>query len=64
MEHQIAVYWDFENIRAAVHENSGTQVEPYRETFFKPQPEAVSIPANMEYISSEGTVCLNRAYAN
>ena len=64
MEHQIAVYWDFENIHAAVYENSGTPVEPYRETFFKPQPEAVSIAAIMEYISSEGTVCLNRAYAN
>ena len=64
MEHQIAVYWDFENIHAAVYENSGEQVEPYREIFWKAQPEAVSIAAIMEYISSEGTVCLNRAYAN
>jgi uncharacterized LabA/DUF88 family protein len=64
MEHQIAVYWDFENIHAAVYENSGEAVDPYRDTFFKPQPEAVSIAAIMEYISSKGTVCLNRAYAN
>lgn len=64
MEHQIAVYWDFENIHAAVYENSGEQVKPYRETFFERQPEAVSIAAIMEYVSSQGTVCLNRAYAN
>ena len=36
MERQIAVYWDFENIHAAVYENSGEVVKPYRETFFLP----------------------------
>jgi hypothetical protein len=65
MEHQIAVYWDFENIHAAVLATTEPPpAKPYRETFFQPQPKAVSIAAIMEYISSEGTVCLNRAYAN
>lgn len=59
---KVAMYWDFENIHASLHEQD---IGPYREAArFKPQPELVDVTAVMDYARSMGNVCINRAYCN
>lgn len=60
---QVAVYWDFENIHAAVleeKEGEGT----YRRVFNEIQDPVVKIGAIVRYVSGLGTIAINRAYAN
>lgn len=58
----VAVYWDFENIHASLHER---EIGPYRtDARFRVQPPLVDIGAIMDYASTIGNVCVNRAYCN
>lgn len=58
---KVAMYWDFENIHASLHEQD---VGFYKEARFKPQPELVDVAAIMDFARSVGSVCINRAYCN
>ncbi len=58
----VAVYWDFENIHASLHER---EIGSYRtDARFRTQPLLVDIGAIMDYASTIGNVCVNRAYCN
>ncbi len=60
---QVAIYWDFENIHAAVleeKEGEGT----YHRVFNEPQEPVVNVGAVIRYASTLGTIAINRAYAN
>lgn len=58
---KVAMYWDFENIHASLHEQD---IGFYKEARFKPQPELVDVAAIMDFARSVGSVCINRAYCN
>lgn len=59
----VAVYWDFENIHAALLDDS-QENGSYRKNRFRPQDVLVEVEAVMSYCSSLGTIVVNRAYAN
>lgn len=60
---QVALYWDFENIHAAVlEEKYGEGV--YRKVFNDLQEPVVNIAAIVRYASNLGNISVNRAYAN
>jgi len=59
----VAIYWDFENIHAALlDDDQGPGA--YRKSRFRAQDVLVEIDAVMSFCSSLGTVAVNRVYAN
>lgn len=59
----VAVYWDFENIHAAVldaEDGEGT----YRKCHFRPQRAVVDLGSVFDCASRYGEVAIHRAYAN
>jgi uncharacterized LabA/DUF88 family protein len=59
--HQIAVYWDFDNIHFSVRAYEQRALEKNR---FGEQDSLVAIPAIMEFLNSLGDISINKAYAN
>lgn len=59
----VALYWDFENIHAAVLDELHGDGE-YRRTASQPQERVIRINAVTAYAASIGTVVINRAYSN
>lgn len=58
---QIAIYWDFENIHIALcEEENGPRSYVPRER----QPALVDVADIVGFASTEGSVCVNRAYCN
>jgi hypothetical protein len=56
---KIAVYWDFENIHISLH------IEEYgNRPLWERQRALVDVAAVMDFISSRGSVCVNRAYSD
>jgi uncharacterized protein (TIGR00288 family) len=59
----VAIYWDFENIHAALVEQL-KGAGAYRQSRFTPQEPLVNIGALMEFCASFGSIAINRAYGN
>lgn len=62
-EARIAVYWDFENIHAAVLDGEYGSGE-YKKQSRNVQDVLIKVDPVMEYIKTLGDVVINRAYAN
>lgn len=62
-EPAVAIYWDFENIHAAVLDELRGEGE-YRRTCSQPQERVIRMSAVTAFAASIGTVAINRAYAN
>ncbi|MBN8457911.1 MAG: NYN domain-containing protein [Verrucomicrobia bacterium] len=63
MKTHLAVYWDFENVHAAIYEQEHG-ANSYRKGRFGKQPDLVNVEAIMNYVLARGPVAVNRAYAN
>ncbi|WP_051694036.1 NYN domain-containing protein [Desulfohalovibrio reitneri] len=63
MSDLVAVYWDFENLHAALYDLENG-IGSYRRDWRTRQPELVDIDVIMEYAASLGKVVMNKAYAN
>lgn len=59
----VALYWDFENIHAALVDDTYGP-DSYRLRRFTAQEPLVDVAAVVQYVASLGTVAINRAYAN
>ena len=60
---QIAIYWDFENVHAAMIDalhGPGA----WRKTRFHSQEALIEVPAVVDYAASLGSIVVNRAYGN
>jgi len=61
----VAIYWDFENLHAALIEGKyGEGTYSRQDNRFKAQEPLVDVQALVELCSSFGTVAINRAYCN
>ncbi len=61
----VALYWDFENIHAALFESKhGEGSYSKGDCRYKPQEALINLQAILEVASSFGTVAINRAYGN
>ena len=60
----VAVYWDFENLHAALYERDWGGSRYYFDNRYTPQNVYVNIKAVMDYAASLGDVAINRAYNN
>lgn len=60
---KVALYWDFENIHAALYDKHHSP-RKYKDNCFSPQPPLVNVKIIMEYIASVGEISINRAYCN
>jgi uncharacterized LabA/DUF88 family protein len=60
----VALYWDFENLHAALCEEKdpGSYARP--DNRFKPQEPLVDVQALVEFAASFGPLAINRAYCN
>jgi uncharacterized LabA/DUF88 family protein len=60
----VALYWDFENIHAALCNEKEPGAYGRQDSRFKPQEPLVDIQAIVELASSFGPIAINRAYCN
>lgn len=61
----VALYWDFENLHAALFEQkNGEGSYGKSDSRFKPQEPLVDVQAILELAASFGPVAINRAYCN
>lgn len=60
----VAVYWDFENLHAALYEREWANSKKYADNRYAPQDALVNVKAVMDYAASIGDVAINRAYNN
>ncbi|MBN8741094.1 MAG: hypothetical protein BGP24_20010 [Lysobacterales bacterium 69-70] len=61
----VALYWDFENLHAALfEEKAGEGAYGTGDVRFKPQDPLVDVQAVLEYAASFGPIAINRAYCN
>ena len=60
----VAMYWDFENLHAALCEEKDPGCYARPDNRFKPQEPLVDIQALVELSASFGPVAINRAYGN
>jgi uncharacterized LabA/DUF88 family protein len=64
-ERSVALYWDFENLQAAlVDEKYGDGSYAKADTRFRPQEPLIDVQAIVELAASFGPVAINRAYCN
>lgn len=59
----VAVYWDFENVHAALL-NRERGEDAYRRSCFTPQDPVVKLEPVVQFASSVGDIAIHRAYAN
>ena len=62
-DQHVAVYWDFENIHASLHDLKYGK-NAYRRDYGANQEKLVDIASIMDYIAGLGTVNINKAYGN
>lgn len=60
----VAVYWDFENLHAALYEREWMGSRSYYDQRYTQQDALINIKAVMNYAASIGDVAINRAYNN
>jgi uncharacterized LabA/DUF88 family protein len=60
----VAVYWDFENLHAALYEREWMGSKSYYEQRYSQQEALINIRAVMDYAASIGDIAINRAYNN
>jgi hypothetical protein len=61
----VALYWDFENLHAALlEEKNGDGSYGNGDFRFKPQEPLVDVQAVLEFAASFGPIAINRAYCN
>lgn len=60
----VAVYWDFENLHAALYERELMGSKSYADQRFVQQDALINIRAVMDYAASIGDIAINRAYNN
>ncbi len=60
----VALYWDFENLHAALCEEKDPGAYARPDNRFKPQEPLVDIPAIVERAASFGPLAIHRAYCN
>jgi hypothetical protein len=60
----VAVYWDFENLHAALYEREWMGSKSYYEQRYAQQDALINIRALMDYAASIGDIAINRAYNN
>lgn len=60
----VAIYWDFENLHAALYERDWGNSKKYADNRYAQQDVLVNIKAVMDYAASIGDVAINRAYNN
>lgn len=60
----VAVYWDFENLHAALYEREWMGSRSYFDQRYTQQDVLINIKAVMDYASSIGDIAINRAYNN
>jgi hypothetical protein len=61
----VAIYWDFENLHAALFEElHGTGAYRNKDRRFGPQDVLVNVRAILDFAASLGSVSISRAYAN
>lgn len=60
----VAIYWDFENLHAALYEREWANSKKYGDNRYTQQEALVNIKAVMDYAASIGDVAINRAYNN
>ena len=62
----VAIYWDFENLHAALYdlEWAGSRSYPDPRNRYTPQEVLINVKAVMDYAASIGDVAVNRAYNN
>jgi uncharacterized protein (TIGR00288 family) len=61
----VALYWDFENLHAAlVEEQAGEGAYAKPDARFKVQPPLIEIQAIVNRVSEYGSLAINRAYCN
>lgn len=60
----VAIYWDFENVHAALIERQDGEGAYRGSGYFKPQRVVLEVDKIMDYVFSLGDVFINRAYAN
>ena len=64
-EQSVALYWDFENLHASLHdERFGEGSYAKQDNRFKSQEPLVDVQAIVELASSFGPIAINRAYCN
>jgi hypothetical protein len=64
-ERSVALYWDFENLQAALMDvKYGDGSYAKADTRFKPQEPLIDVQALVELAASFGPVAINRAYCN
>ncbi|MBN9409041.1 MAG: NYN domain-containing protein [Burkholderiales bacterium] len=63
-ERTVALYWDFENLHAALAEARSDGAYSKPDTRFKPQEPLVDVRAVVELAASFGPIAINRAYCN
>ena len=62
----VAIYWDFENLHAALYEREWAGSRSYSDQRFRfsQQDPLVNVKAVMDYAASIGDIAINRAYNN
>lgn len=62
----IAIYWDFENLHAALYDREWAGSKSYADPRFRftQQDQLVNVKAVMDYAASIGDIAINRAYNN
>lgn len=60
----VAVYWDFENLHAALFEREWMGSKSYPDHRYTQQDALINIKAVMDYAASIGDIAINRAYNN
>jgi uncharacterized LabA/DUF88 family protein len=60
----VALYWDFENIHAALCNDKEPGAYAQKDNRFKPQEPLVDIQVIVELAASFGPIAINRAYCN
>ena len=60
----VALYWDFENLHAALCEEKDPGAYARPDNRFKPQEPLVDVQAIVDLAASFGPVAINRAYCN
>ncbi len=65
MKQSVALYWDFENIHAALYnEKNGSEGYGVQNNRFAPQEPLIDVQAIVDYSASYGDIAINRAYCN
>jgi hypothetical protein len=60
----VALYWDFENLHAALCEEKDPGAYARPDNRFKPQEPLVDVQAVVDLAASFGPIAINRAYCN